>query len=82
VARREASSAWLSRALVAGGVPMSGEVIAGTTVPPSRTYCCMTCDYCLIADGTAPMPPCPQCGNGQWEPAPEATPPSYEEVGD
>lgn len=65
-----------------GAVIMTGELISGTTVPPPGTYRCTTCEYRLISDGTEPMPPCPKCGHGRWEPTLEAVSPSHDAAGD
>jgi Zn finger protein HypA/HybF involved in hydrogenase expression len=40
-------------------VPAGSDVSAGT-------YSCTNCDYELEVSSTEHLPPCPECGNGEW----------------
>jgi Zn finger protein HypA/HybF involved in hydrogenase expression len=44
---------------------MANPVPAGSDVS-SGTYKCTNCGYQLKVDSTSHLPPCPQCGNGQY----------------
>jgi lipopolysaccharide biosynthesis regulator YciM len=41
-------------------VPAGSDASAGT-------YRCTNCRYELTVGSTAHLPPCPSCGNGQWQ---------------
>jgi predicted nucleic acid-binding Zn-ribbon protein len=45
---------------VADPVPAGSDVSAGT-------YKCTQCGYDLDVSSTQHLPPCPSCGNGQWD---------------
>ena len=45
---------------VANPVPAGSDVYAGT-------YRCTNCDYELEVGSTEHLPPCPSCGNGEYE---------------
>jgi hypothetical protein len=45
---------------VANPVPAGSDVSAGT-------YKCTQCGYDLDVTSTQHLPPCPSCGNGQWD---------------
>jgi predicted RNA-binding Zn-ribbon protein involved in translation (DUF1610 family) len=40
-------------------VPAGSDASAGT-------YECTNCGYNLDVDSTQHLPPCPECGNGEW----------------
>jgi Zn finger protein HypA/HybF involved in hydrogenase expression len=44
---------------------MADPVPAGSDVS-SGTYQCTKCKYELSVQSTKHLPPCPECGNGQW----------------
>jgi hypothetical protein len=44
---------------MANPVPAGSDVSAGT-------YACTACDYSMGVQSTKHLPPCPKCGNGQW----------------
>jgi Zn finger protein HypA/HybF involved in hydrogenase expression len=46
---------------------MADPVPAGSDVS-SGTYQCTKCSYELGVQSTKHLPPCPKCGNGQWNP--------------
>ena len=45
---------------MANPVPAGSHVSAGT-------YMCTNCGYKLEVPSTQHLPPCPSCGNGEWE---------------
>jgi predicted RNA-binding Zn-ribbon protein involved in translation (DUF1610 family) len=45
---------------MANPVPAGSDVSAGT-------YMCTNCGYKLEVASTQHLPPCPSCGNGEWE---------------
>lgn len=45
---------------MANPVPAGSDVSAGT-------YRCASCGYRLDVRSTTHLPPCPECGNGDWE---------------
>ena len=44
---------------MADPIPAGSDVSAGT-------YSCTKCDYRLDVGSTKHLPPCPSCGNAQW----------------
>jgi Zn finger protein HypA/HybF involved in hydrogenase expression len=44
---------------------MAEPVPAGSDVS-SGTYQCTNCNYSLDVSSTDHLPPCPNCGNGEW----------------
>jgi hypothetical protein len=46
---------------MADPVPAGSDVSAGT-------YQCTKCNYELGVQSTKHLPPCPECGNGSWNP--------------
>ncbi len=44
---------------------MADPVPAGSDVS-SGTYQCTKCSYELSVQSTKHLPPCPECGNGNW----------------
>ena len=44
---------------------MANPVPAGSDVS-SGTYSCTSCGYDLSVQSTQHLPPCPKCGNGQY----------------
>jgi Zinc-ribbon containing domain len=47
-------------AFMANPVPAGSDVSAGT-------YRCMNCGYELEVGSTKHLPPCPECGSGEWD---------------
>jgi predicted RNA-binding Zn-ribbon protein involved in translation (DUF1610 family) len=47
---------------MANPVPAGSDVSAGT-------YRCTSCDYDLTVSSTDNLPPCPRCGNGEYQTA-------------
>jgi Zn finger protein HypA/HybF involved in hydrogenase expression len=47
--------------VMANPVPAGSDVSAGT-------YRCTTCAYELDVSSLDHLPPCPECGNGEWTP--------------
>ena len=45
---------------------MSDPVPAGSDVS-SGTYRCTSCGHELAISSTKSLPPCPNCGNGEWQ---------------
>jgi Zn finger protein HypA/HybF involved in hydrogenase expression len=45
---------------MANPVPAGSDVSAGT-------YRCMNCGYELEVGSTKHLPPCPECGSGEWD---------------
>ena len=46
--------------------PMTEPIPAGSDVR-SGTYRCANCGYELSVGSTEHLPPCPSCGNGEWQ---------------
>jgi hypothetical protein len=47
-------------------ISMADPVPAGSDVS-AGTYRCTNCGYELDVQSTSHVPPCPSCGNGQWD---------------
>jgi len=54
-------------ALMADSVPAGSDVAAGTYRCTSCGYGCTSCGYELEIGPTDRLPPCPSCGNDEWE---------------
>lgn len=52
---------------MANPVPAGSEVSAGTYRCTNCGYGCTSCGYELEVGPTEELPPCPSCGDGEWE---------------